>query len=154
MGDSPKSRVAKTINPKVKKIAKKVRLQCEEYAMSEESAVFYENEDLSMMCDIASLALKKAMAKEGFRARVFEGDYNKVGHCWVGWREFIIDITATQFNYELSINLPPVYITSMDNKNYGKGLEIYVRSKWRLSEIDKVNDILSLKGKGVEDARY
>jgi hypothetical protein len=75
----------------------------------------------------ASFTLKRALKKQGFNAQVVEGEMDVdmtketfpnqflgQDHCWLQFKNYIIDITATQFN----VTLPKVTITTTKDCRY------------------------------------
>jgi hypothetical protein len=106
---------------KIYSIAKKVRKQCEKFANSKEAKGkdFYKYKNLACMCAVASHALLIALKDKGIEAVMVRGKYQKHSecypehHCWVEYKDNVIDITATQF--EVSKR---VYIVKNDIPNY------------------------------------
>ncbi len=104
---------------KILKIAKDVRKKCEDFAMSSESCHFdfHNQPSLDCMCAVASFALYTALKHKNITSKVVYGMFDKTGcHCWVEYRNWIIDITATQFDNVKR----PVYVTKKTNKLYEK----------------------------------
>ena len=98
------------------KLSWSVRRKCAQFARSSaaENYDFHGNEGLEAMCAIASMALRRA---SGNKFTVHIGDYalndtcTKWGnHCWVEYKDWIIDITATQFGVKI-----PVFIGRKEN---------------------------------------
>lgn len=54
----------------------------------------YHRDDLGGMCGIAAVRLLKELYREGVRGRIVEGD----GHAFVMYKDYILDVTATQFD--------------------------------------------------------
>jgi hypothetical protein len=67
------------------------------------------------MCAIASFVLRDILVEYGYSAEVIHGYYKKTfnEHCWVRYKNYNIDITATQFD-----RTEDVYITSECNSSY------------------------------------
>lgn len=73
-------------------------------------------------CAVASIHLCK-LAKYlninlNFVCGEYSSDHCKSGHCWVEYKDKIIDVTATQFRKDQIKS--PVFITDIGNKNYIK----------------------------------
>jgi len=89
----------------IRLVAKRVRKACEVFINSHECKRydFYEQKDLACMCAVASDTLQKELKKHRIYAKFIEGkwfgDEDEWGyaHCWLEWKGYIIDITATQF---------------------------------------------------------
>jgi hypothetical protein len=105
-------------------IAKNVRRVCEEAAFSKSSKCydFYHDDGLSCMCAIASVALSECLNYFNCKSKVFEGKYKRYNnHCWVEYRNNIIDITATQFcGISDKVYLIDKHIDSYSHKKYRK----------------------------------
>lgn len=101
----------------VKQIASQVRSACEGFVNSHESFDydFHGQDDLCCMCAVASMALKKALEREGIHSDLVVGEYDGFCHCWLEWQNYIVDITATQFNLKRKI-----HIVSTNTKLYNK----------------------------------
>jgi len=99
--------IMKKLNPKVHKIAEQVRRQCRKFAMSSESIGkdYHGADDLDMMCGIASFTLEELLRRRGFKAKIIVGLYTGCYHCWVEWRGWIIDITATQYGIKEGVHI-------------------------------------------------
>jgi len=106
----------------IRDIALKVRRACEMFSVSQESESFdyHGDDELGGMCATASFALRKYLKKKGIEVEVISGDYklrdqwfDRECHCWVEYRGYIIDITATQFGINEA-----VHITSNREKYY------------------------------------
>jgi hypothetical protein len=93
-------------------IADEVKTAVKKFALTANSKVKGNTEDLGCYCAIASHALMTALKKSGINAKLVVGffdeneewDYNDDGneqyeanHCWVEVDGYYIDITATQF---------------------------------------------------------
>ena len=110
-------------------IAYKVRKQCEVFVNSEASKNydFHKQDDLGCMCAVASFTLAFTLNKRNIEAKMIRGkffinndahkdeDEDCFGdeHCWVEFRDKIIDITATQFD-----DVPKVYVSNRDSNRY------------------------------------
>jgi len=94
---------------KIRQIALKIRLRCEDYVGSRG----YFASNLGSMCGIASYALKEALDCAHIDVILIYGFYEETGHCWLEYRDVIIDITATQFGVRRK-----VFITHCLNKRY------------------------------------
>ncbi len=79
------------IEPEVLAIAKKVRSWAEEKALEWEFP-----SDLMGMCAIASAKLHESLKHAGFPSKI---GYNP-DHCFVIYKGFVLDVTATQFKEE------------------------------------------------------
>ncbi len=98
---------------KIYSIAKKVRKQCELFANSKEARDkdYHESKDLACMCAVASHALLIALKDRGIEAVMVRGKYRKhrdyypTHHCWVEYKDSIIDITATQFEVSKKVQI-------------------------------------------------
>ena len=99
----------------IKSIATQTRKKCENFAMSDAAIMydFYNFRNLSCMCAIASFVLAKELNKHNIKAKMVEGTFEGEAHCWVEWKNWIIDITATQFDIEA-----PVYIVKKTDEKY------------------------------------
>lgn len=64
--------------------------------------------DLGGACAIASYTLYRCLIKLGYEPKLIMADSSCGCHCWVELNNYIIDLTATQFN----IALPKVLIVS------------------------------------------
>lgn len=93
------------------KIAREVRLKCEEYARRLGNRYF--TKSLESMCGIASYALKQALEGARLDSNLVYGFYDGMGHCWLEYGDRIIDITATQFGVRRR-----VYVTDYENAKY------------------------------------
>jgi hypothetical protein len=109
----------------IRRSANLVRKACERFSVSDEAGLFdfYSRHDLAGMCAIASFALKQYLKdKHEIETDLVHGHYvDFSGHCWLTWRDnYLIDITATQFNYIPTLHsYPRVYIDNIDkNINY------------------------------------
>ena len=105
------------IDKEVIKLAKIARDACYKFAMSEDAwdYDFHRDKSLACMCAIASFVLKDILKENGYSCKVLHGYYEDEfnDHCWVRYKDYNIDITATQFNISKS-----VYITKKTNKFY------------------------------------
>jgi hypothetical protein len=92
-------------------IAQDVRRRCEIFKSSTDARCydFYKKNNLKGMCAVASYALHDALKKANIRSRVVNGTYNAgrywSGHCWIEYKDHIIDITATQFKIHRPVRI-------------------------------------------------
>ncbi len=70
--------------------------------------------DLCGLCAISSVELFIALRKAGFRIQVVKAD----GHAYVTWKNYIIDITATQFGQKNRVCIIPIQYARQKEKNY------------------------------------
>lgn len=86
----------------------------------------FEPDTLETQCGISSYFLIELAKKFNYKLTLVEGvAFSEYGppyvedmcnHCWVEYKDYIIDITATQFNLEL----PKVHITKINDNDYHK----------------------------------
>lgn len=85
------------------------------------------NYDLNGACAISSYVLARSLKYNGYAVDFVLGRFDGDFHCWVEYRNNILDITATQFG------LPPVYIVKNNSPLY----KPYVRNRKAMCEILK-----------------
>lgn len=111
------------LDPKLLSLAHRIRQTLQEMA-TQETHWHWVKDDLGGACGVASIVLVEEMKKLGFEATVVIGRYledcplgdapYRMSHCWVRFEDFIIDLTATQFN---GIQYP-IYVISKDHERY------------------------------------
>lgn len=104
------------MNKKIISIAEAVRMRCEVFAESSQSGDydFHKQRDLACMCAVASFALHTALKRNGIKTRVAYGQFDGMDHCWIEYRDLIIDITATQFG------MSRIHVVNKHNAMYQK----------------------------------
>src|SRR5690349_16828905 len=117
----------------IRRTARIVRWACEEFSITDDAAFFdfYNCPDkLGGMCAIASFALREQLKiAHGIEADIIHGTFASCGgHCWLTVDDnYLIDITATQFNYYYTILtnraddwgvFNKVFMTTVDKANY------------------------------------
>jgi len=123
----------------IRLVAKRVRKACEVFVDSDECEGydFHKQRDLDCMCAVASDTLQKELRKSGIYAKFIEGkwfddkdDEWGSAHCWLEWKGYVIDITATQFDI-----IRKVILTKNTGNSFyygkGKGKEMSSRSNLR-----------------------
>lgn len=89
--------------------------------------------DLAGCCAIASYALCKALSAKGFKPEFVCGVESSWGsHCWVECKNYIVDITATQFGIKTPVHI--VKIKNGENKTGIYNFNVYLRGKVALKE--------------------
>jgi len=84
-------------------------------------------------CAISSYALYKALKNKGLKVKFVLGhfDYYLNKHCWIEYKDKIIDITATQFGN----NFSDVFVTDIKNERYKD-------RRYNIAALSEVNDWL------------
>ena len=94
---------------RIRQIASRVRKQCEKFADSPDNH-FLDN--LEGLCAIASYILQKELHKKGIDTKLIQGNFleewdepcpDPYNHCWIEWKDYIIDVTATQFGFKRKV---------------------------------------------------
>lgn len=123
-------------------IAKAVRKEMVSFAKAEGSKICYEPRELDCLCAIASDFLVKVAEQFGFEVYLTEGiafenisrDHpltEQGNHMWVEWREFIIDITATQFGVREHVYMIGARSTTKYHAVlFGAEAEKSLRNRW------------------------
>jgi len=82
----------KPLAQKLRKIAKRVRYQAEKIAEQHDFS-----DDLECFCSHGAQLLFREMRKAKFKPRIVVCENDLFGHCFVKIRNYIVDVTASQF---------------------------------------------------------
>jgi len=93
--------------------------------------------DLMGACAVASTALHRVLRNRGHNSILVVGREEPIGergraHCWVELGEYIIDITATQFQIK-----HPVYIVKKDKYSFARDYTYQVIGRKAYEELKK-----------------
>ena len=88
----------------IKRLGKLIRSEVEAW-VDENPDI--EPDNLLGACAIASYVLQRALVKLGYKPKFVMADSYDGAHCWIELDDYVIDLTATQFN----MSLPKVLIT-------------------------------------------
>ncbi len=101
------------LDKSIRKLGKYIRSQVEIWTKDNPDV---DEWNLAGACAIASYAMYRALIKFGYKPEFIIADSGCGCHCWISLDDYIIDLTATQFN----MSLPKVLITK--NKDYFKAI--------------------------------
>lgn len=76
-----------------------------------------ENFGLCGFCGIGSQHLYNMALQNGIKTSLIMGKYDGASHCWLQYRKYYVDITATQFGVE-----EKVHIVGVSNDLYEKNM--------------------------------
>lgn len=106
-------------------LAREARKEMENFAKDHQNIGDHigDPKDLNCQCAISSYFLKLLGKRFGYNLTLvqgvaFERPYshtdNDINHCWIEYKDHIIDLTATQFNKKLK----KVHVVNKKNENY------------------------------------
>lgn len=86
------------LDKSIKKLGKFIRSEVERWIKGNPDIDQY---DLAGACAIASYTIYRCLIKLGYNPKFIMADSGCGCHCWVELNDTVIDLTATQFNFEL-----------------------------------------------------
>lgn len=93
-----------SVPPPVVEIAAAVRSMVLEHIVRPHPTSGIDDTDLEGACAICAYILVQALRIHGYHGvRFVQGVYKCMPHCWVTWRGWVIDPTATQFNADFDL---------------------------------------------------